>query len=103
MLVLAPQFHPNYTEMIQQLCPSWAPPQVSSTRTGSRTCVWESGLAGQMASAVPGMWCERDAGALREIAPEALAARQADQEFDDPINIHTSGTTGNPKGATLPP
>jgi fatty-acyl-CoA synthase len=36
------------------------------------------------------------------IAPAALAAREAELHFDQPINIqYTSGTTGFPKGATL--
>ncbi|HEY0776777.1 MAG TPA: AMP-binding protein [Gemmatirosa sp.] len=34
--------------------------------------------------------------------PDALAAREAARQFDEPINIqYTSGTTGFPKGATL--
>jgi fatty-acyl-CoA synthase len=37
-----------------------------------------------------------------DISAATLASRQAEQAFDDPINIqYTSGTTGFPKGATL--
>jgi fatty-acyl-CoA synthase len=46
-------------------------------------------------------WDELIAGAA-SVNDEALRARMAELQFDDPINIqYTSGTTGFPKGATL--
>ncbi len=47
------------------------------------------------------LWSELIAGG-REVTNEALAEREASVDTHDPINIQfTSGTTGNPKGATL--
>jgi fatty-acyl-CoA synthase len=101
-LVLAPNFRAtSYIEMMQTLCPELehsAPGQLDSQKLPKLRHLIRFGT-----DRTPGMWVwgevmERS----KEIAPEQLAERQAQQEFDDPANIqYTSGTTGNPKGATL--
>lgn len=90
-LVIAPRFKTSdYTAMIQQLYPDLAAsPLRAVVRLGEERA--------------PGMLSWGDLLAQADdVAPAALAERQREQQFDDPINIqYTSGTTGFPKGATL--
>ncbi len=101
-LVIASQFKTsNYTQMIYDLCPELKVAQPGQLQAAKfpelRTII----RLGQEASA--GMFSWNAVMDMAESTTEqALAERQLEQEFDDPINIqYTSGTTGFPKGATL--
>jgi fatty-acyl-CoA synthase len=101
-LIAAPSFRAtDYTAMLMALCPELErsqPGELSSHRIPGLRHVVRLGD-----EPAPGMWTWEDVLRRAEETPtERLEARQADQEFDDPINIqYTSGTTGTPKGATL--
>ena len=105
-LIIAPQFRTsNYTAMIYELAPELQSTQPLPTGAGL-VAAQLSDLRAVVrlgAEPSPGMLTWDDLLALGDsVSAEQLAERQAQQQFDDPINIqYTSGTTGYPKGATL--
>ncbi|MDO8586313.1 MAG: AMP-binding protein [Armatimonadota bacterium] len=101
VLILAPSYRTsNYVEMMRQLIPtlSGANGEVESeTLPELKTVITlgEEEHAGFLS------WAGL-VGRASEISKEDMYTRQAELQFDDPINIqYTSGTTGLPKGATL--
>ncbi|MFZ4659722.1 MAG: AMP-binding protein [Caldilineaceae bacterium] len=105
-LIIAPQFRTSsYTAMIYELAPELQSSQPLPTGAGL-TAAQLPDLRAVVRLATepsPGMLTWGDLLALGDgISADQLAERQAQQQFDDPINIqYTSGTTGYPKGATL--
>ncbi len=101
-IVTAVQFKSsNYVEMLSSLAPEHkdsAPGQLESARLPELKTIIHLG-----SESIPGTYNWNEFMALHSsISDEQLQVRQAEQEFDDPINIqYTSGTTGFPKGATL--
>ena len=101
-LVISPQFKSsNYTQLIYDLAPELRSAEPGTLQAEKLPELRAVIRLGSEPSAGMLTW-----GALLEKADltgEAeLAKRQAEQQFDDPINIqYTSGTTGYPKGATL--
>ena len=101
-LVLQNRFKTSdYEALICELCPqlqSCEPGQLRSEKFANLTTV-----ISMTESTLPGITNWQD---FLELAGQSTAAelaqRQAEQDFDDAINIqYTSGTTGFPKGATL--
>jgi fatty-acyl-CoA synthase len=102
MLVLAPQFRTSqYTEMLYTLAPELKTSRANQLKTGKLPALRALIRLGDEPAA--GMYTWNDLLAMAsQITDSALAQRQCEQQFDDPINIqYTSGTTGYPKGATL--
>jgi fatty-acyl-CoA synthase len=101
-LIIAPPFKTsNYAGLLRELCPeldACRPGELHSAALPQLRTVIAFGDQ-HVAGAFD--WAEVLAAGER-VTAETLAARQAEQAFDDPINIqYTSGTTGFPKGATL--
>jgi fatty-acyl-CoA synthase len=101
-LIIAPQFKTSdYTQMMYDLAPELASAELGELRAAKLPAL--RAITRLSTATSPGMLTWEGLMQLSErIGDGELAARQAQQQFDDPINIqYTSGTTGYPKGATL--
>jgi len=101
-VVIAPQFKTSdYTAMLYELAPELRAATSGRLEAAALPDLRTVVRLGTEPS--PGMLTWDALMAMSDgVDAEALAARQRQQEFDEPINIqYTSGTTGYPKGATL--
>jgi fatty-acyl-CoA synthase len=101
-LIIAPPFKTShYAALLHEVCPELddcGPGELRAANLPELRTVIAFGD-----QRVPGAYHWDDVLARAgDVSAETLAARQAEQAFDDAINIqYTSGTTGFPKGATL--
>ncbi|PYP39749.1 MAG: AMP-binding protein, partial [Gemmatimonadetes bacterium] len=101
-LILAPPYKTsNYAAILAEVGPEISmasPGALRAARLPELRTVISIG-----AQALPGAYPWDEVLVRGDAMPaRALAERQGEQHFDDPINIqYTSGTTGFPKGATL--
>jgi fatty-acyl-CoA synthase len=101
-LIIAPPFKTsNYAALLREVCPELddcGPGELRAAALPDLRTVIAFGD-----QRLPGAHTWDDVLARADdISAATLASRQAEQAFDDPINIqYTSGTTGFPKGATL--
>ncbi|MET4028236.1 fatty-acyl-CoA synthase [Marinobacter sp. MBR-99] len=91
----------NYREMIYELAPELkrsAPGKLKADHLPDLRAV-----INMHEDKHDGMWTWKEfIGFAGDVSEADLSKRQSELQFDDPINIQfTSGTTGNPKGATL--
>ena len=102
VLVTADSFKAsNYRAMLYELVPELrasAPGQIKAQRLADLRAVINLDSEKH-----EGMWTwDEFTGFAADVSQEQLKECQSQLQFDDPINIQfTSGTTGNPKGATL--
>jgi fatty-acyl-CoA synthase len=99
-LIVAPPFKTSdYGALLRELCPEleWSQPgQLRADNLPELRTILAFGP-----QSLQGAYHWDEVPAAR-VTPDVLAARQREQQFDDPTDIqYTSGTTGIPKGATL--
>jgi fatty-acyl-CoA synthase len=101
-LIVARQFKTsNYIAMFNEICPELPHSHPGKIRSAALPDLRAVIVLG--GDPVPGALAWDEVMHMADpVGHEELRERQAQQEFDDPINIqYTSGTTGFPKGATL--